>query len=78
MDLSTKISNKTFQYNQVYLSFDVNNFENIDELYLKTDEIENDGYKYNLNNIIRKPKLINIYKFVNDYLEKMLVPDDLI
>ncbi|WP_322908776.1 hypothetical protein [Mycoplasmopsis felis] len=41
MDLSTKISNKTFQYNQVYLSFDVNNFENIDELYLKTDEIEN-------------------------------------
>ncbi|WP_036431110.1 hypothetical protein [Mycoplasmopsis felis] len=78
MDLSTKISNKTFQYNQVYLSFDVNNFENIDELYLKTNEIENDGYKYNLNNIIRKPKLINIYKFVNDYLEKMLVPDDLI
>ncbi|UWV85249.1 hypothetical protein NW066_00645 [Mycoplasmopsis felis] len=62
----------------MYLSFDVNNFENIDELYLKTDEIENDGYKYNLNNIIRKPKLINIYKFVNDYLEKMLVPDDLI
>ncbi|WP_322935005.1 hypothetical protein RRG40_04190 [Mycoplasmopsis felis] len=61
----------------MYLSFDVNNFENIDELYLKTDEIENEGYKYNLISIIRKPKLINIYKFVNDYLEKMLVPDDL-